>query len=70
MAYRRIDYLKLSEEAMRTWEAKKTVQLPWPGYNRDQQFSCPRCGTMFDTSAGRARHQVNECQDIAKPAKR
>jgi hypothetical protein len=34
--------------------------LPWPGYNGGVQFVCDHCGVHFDTSAGFAKHQLNE----------
>jgi hypothetical protein len=60
--YRRVDYLKLAEEALRGRD-NKTEGLPWPGYNGGKQFCCEYCGTRFDTSVGYAKHQANRCSN-------
>jgi hypothetical protein len=61
---------------VREWEAarqKRTVRaepaparktdLPWPGYNGGKQFVCDLCGVHFDTSAGIAKHSVEDCRE-------
>ena len=58
--YRRVDYLKLAEDALR-YRGDEFEDLPWLGYNVGKQFVCEQCGTRFDTSAGYARHQVYDC---------
>jgi len=61
--YRRVDYLKLAEEAMREYDAGKepVTDLPWPSYNAGKQFHCEKCKTMFDTSVAYAKHKVLGC---------
>jgi hypothetical protein len=66
--YRRVDYLKLAEEAL-TDREDRPADLPWPDYNGGKQFCCERCGTRFDTSVGFAQHQVYGCS-ISQPVQR
>jgi hypothetical protein len=58
-------------KVVREWEAARerrklektgdTGDLPWAGYNGGQQFVCDKCGARFDTSTGRAKHEVYGC---------
>jgi hypothetical protein len=64
--YRRVDYLKLAEEALREHDSGKklatvTIDLPWSSYNGGKQFHCEKCKTMFDTSVGYAKHKALGC---------
>lgn len=51
-------YLELAEEAMREIRARR-LQEKTAALNK---LFCPKCGTHFDTSVGRAKHQAYGCE--------
>jgi hypothetical protein len=56
-----IPELKAQKDAVIQILRHRASGIPCPGYNRDQPFTCDKCGVHFDTSAGIAQHQVNVC---------